>query len=118
MTATSEYVLPGTDTLIREKTPRYGNRHRIGEEVLQGLVRHVRTTFEICRHGNQLRSEEPGFSDFRRQRNGVEALAMSAPIPVLTKFRNDEGLVDEFDLLTDFQRIAFYPNWKRSFDGL
>ena len=80
-------------------------------EVPQSRVRHVPASLEVRCQGRipeiqQLRSEESGFFDFRRQHGGVKTLTMFAPIPRLAKFRNDEGLVGELDLLMDFGRLG------------
>ncbi len=97
--------------LFCQKTSRNLQRHGVVEKIPQGRVRHVPASLEVRCQGRipeiqQLRSEETGLFDLRRQLGGVKALATAAPIPGSAKFRNDEGFACEFDLLMNFRRFG------------
>ena len=92
--------------LLGKKARRDFQRHRIGEKILQGFVRHVPATLEIRGQGDEFRSEKTGLLNVLRQVGTVETLTMFAPGPRLSIFGHDERLVDEFDLLMNFRRLG------------
>ena len=92
--------------LFGKKASRNLERHGIGEEVAHRCVGHVSATFEPRGQRDELRSEEAGFFDFRRQVGAVITLTMLAPRPCLLKFGHDERFLDELDLLMNFRRLV------------